>query len=164
MDFMETRQEVAVGTHMLTQFGLATGVRASLGHVSVRIPGEPDKFVVKGRGYRLDALNKMRPEDLVVCNLEGELIDGPAIALVDLLGQGPRLEALHDATLDDPSYAFALSRLSTQDLQYAVTGIFRDISRPTYDDKARAQVSKALQTRTPDLQALLTGTDTWTVD
>ncbi len=78
MDFVETRKEVAVGTHMLTQFGLAAGVRASLGHVSVRIPGEPDKFVVKGRGYRLDALNRMRPEDLVVCNLEGELIDGPA--------------------------------------------------------------------------------------
>lgn len=73
----ETRQEVAVGTRMLVDFGLSTGVRASLGHVSVRVPGQPDRFVVKGRGYRLDALNRVREQDLVVCNLEGELVDGP---------------------------------------------------------------------------------------
>ena len=48
--YADTRYEVAVGSHMLVDFGLATGVRASLGHVSVRVPGEPDKFVVKGRG------------------------------------------------------------------------------------------------------------------
>ncbi|HEV2781941.1 MAG TPA: thiamine pyrophosphate-dependent enzyme, partial [Actinophytocola sp.] len=69
----------------------------------------------------------------------------------------------HDVTMDDPSYAFALSRLSTQDLSYTVTGIFRQVSRPTYDDKARAQVARARETRPPDLQALLRGRDTWTV-
>jgi ribulose-5-phosphate 4-epimerase/fuculose-1-phosphate aldolase len=73
----ETRVQTAVGTRMLVDFGLATGVRASLGHVSVRVPGEPDKFVVKGRGYRLDAIDRMRAEDLVVCNLEGELVESP---------------------------------------------------------------------------------------
>jgi ribulose-5-phosphate 4-epimerase/fuculose-1-phosphate aldolase len=78
MPFEETRKEVAVGTHMLTDFGLSAGVRASLGHVSVRVPGDPNKFVVKGRGYRLDALSHIRPEDLVVCDLEGNLVDGPA--------------------------------------------------------------------------------------
>jgi ribulose-5-phosphate 4-epimerase/fuculose-1-phosphate aldolase len=73
----ETRREVAVGTHLLVDFGLATGVRASLGHVSLRLPTEPDRFVVKGRGYRLDTLARMRPEDLVVCDLEANLVDGP---------------------------------------------------------------------------------------
>jgi ribulose-5-phosphate 4-epimerase/fuculose-1-phosphate aldolase len=73
----QTRQEVAVGTRMLVDFGLSAGVRASLGHVSVRVPGQPDRFVVKGRGYRLDALNRIRAQDLVVCNLEGELVEGP---------------------------------------------------------------------------------------
>src|SRR6266567_3926794 len=71
----ETRVETAVGSRMLVDFGLSTGVRASLGHVSVRVPGEPDHFVVKGRGYRLDAIDRMRAEDLVVCNLEGELVE-----------------------------------------------------------------------------------------
>src|SRR5207248_2913982 len=34
---------------------------------------------------------------------------------------------------------------------------------PTYDDGARAQVEQAREARTPDLQALLRGKDTWTV-
>jgi len=70
---------------------------------------------------------------------------------------------VHDANLHDPSYAFALSRLSTQDLSHTVTGIFRNVTRPTYDDTARAQVDAARTRRAGDLQALLRGTDTWTV-
>jgi ribulose-5-phosphate 4-epimerase/fuculose-1-phosphate aldolase len=77
-ELAETRQQVAVGTRMLVDFGLSTGVRASLGHVSVRVPGSPNTFVVKGRGYRLDTLARMRPEDFVVCDLDGNLVDGPA--------------------------------------------------------------------------------------
>jgi 2-oxoglutarate ferredoxin oxidoreductase subunit beta len=76
---------------------------------------------------------------------------------------GEEAVIVHDATVDDPAYAFALSRLSTQDLQHTVTGIFRAVSRPTYDDLAREQVREATERRAPDLQALLTGKDTWTV-
>jgi 2-oxoglutarate ferredoxin oxidoreductase subunit beta len=70
---------------------------------------------------------------------------------------------VHDTTLDDPAYAFALSRLSTQDLGHVVTGIYRQTTRPTYDDAARAQTTAAAQTQPPNLQALLNGNDTWTV-
>ncbi len=70
---------------------------------------------------------------------------------------------VHDATIDDPSYAFALSRLSTQDLTHTVTGIYRNITRPTYDDQARQQVATATETKAPDLASLLRGGDTWTV-
>ena len=69
--------EAAIGNRMLAEFGLATGVRASLGHVSMRVPGDPNLFVVKGRGYRMDVLARMRPEDMVVCDLEGNWVDGP---------------------------------------------------------------------------------------
>jgi 2-oxoglutarate/2-oxoacid ferredoxin oxidoreductase subunit beta len=69
----------------------------------------------------------------------------------------------HDATLDDPTYAFALSRLSTQDLTHTVTGIFRNVNRTTYDDAARAQLDAARQKRSADLRTLLHGNDTWTV-
>jgi 2-oxoglutarate ferredoxin oxidoreductase subunit beta len=74
---------------------------------------------------------------------------------------------VHDAQLQDPAYAFALSRLSDQNLEHMVMGIFRQVSRPTYDDAARAQVSLAKDTKahhTAALQALLRGPDTWTVD
>jgi 2-oxoglutarate ferredoxin oxidoreductase subunit beta len=72
---------------------------------------------------------------------------------------------VHDAT--DHELAFALSRLSDQDLMHAVTGIFRNVDRATYDDAARAQVQRAVDTAKTrggsDLQTLLRGRDTWTV-
>jgi hypothetical protein len=54
---------------------LAAGVRASLGHVSMRVPGDPHLFVVKGRGYRVDVLSRLRPADMVVCDLQGNWVD-----------------------------------------------------------------------------------------
>jgi 2-oxoglutarate/2-oxoacid ferredoxin oxidoreductase subunit beta len=69
---------------------------------------------------------------------------------------------VHDATLDDPSYAFALSRLGSHDLDHTLVGVFRSVQRPTYDDLARAQVSQA-KTKAADLTSLLRGKDTWTV-
>jgi ribulose-5-phosphate 4-epimerase/fuculose-1-phosphate aldolase len=62
---------------MLSTLGLASGVLASLGHASMRIPSQPDRFVVKGRGYEVDALAAMRPEHMVLCDLNGYKIDGP---------------------------------------------------------------------------------------
>jgi 2-oxoglutarate ferredoxin oxidoreductase subunit beta len=74
---------------------------------------------------------------------------------------------VHDATAEDPSYAFALSRLSDQELEHTVMGVFRQVRRPTYDDGARAQVRDAREATAHDaaaLQSLLRGRDTWTVD
>jgi 2-oxoglutarate/2-oxoacid ferredoxin oxidoreductase subunit beta len=68
---------------------------------------------------------------------------------------------VHDE--NDLQLAFALSRLSDQDLTHTVTGVFRKVSRATYDDGARAQVASARNGHAPDLAALLRGKDTWTV-
>ncbi len=69
---------------------------------------------------------------------------------------------VHDQA--DHNLAFALSRLSDQDLTHTVTGIFRRVARPSYDDLARAQVAQAREAKPDaDLQALLNGRDTWTV-
>src|SRR5215212_6122012 len=73
----DIKYEVAVANRILAAMGLATGVLASLGHVSMRLPSDPDKFIVKGRGYALDALSEMRPEDMIVCDREGFKLDGP---------------------------------------------------------------------------------------
>ncbi|MFC4856897.1 2-oxoacid:ferredoxin oxidoreductase subunit beta, partial [Actinophytocola glycyrrhizae] len=54
-------------------------------------------------------------------------------------------------------------RLSTQDLTHTVTGIYRNVERPTYDDQARQQVATAVETKPADLRSLLRGGDTWTV-
>ncbi|HET7664689.1 MAG TPA: 2-oxoacid:ferredoxin oxidoreductase subunit beta [Mycobacterium sp.] len=74
---------------------------------------------------------------------------------------------VHNANVDDPAYAFALSRLSEQNLEHMVMGIFRQVSKPTYDDSARRQAASAREAKAHDtaaLQSLLRGKDTWTVD
>ena len=73
----EVKYEVAVANRVLSELGLATGFRASLGHASLRLPNDPDKFVVKGRGYTVDALPTMRPQDMIVVDIEGHKVDGP---------------------------------------------------------------------------------------
>lgn len=74
---------------------------------------------------------------------------------------------VHDAYREDTEYAHALSRLSDQDLNYTVTGVVRQISRPTYDDGAREQIASAKAQHegkpSADLQNLINGSNTWEV-
>lgn len=74
----ETQREAAIANRVLAEVGLATGATAALGHASMRVPSQPDTFVVKGRGYAIDALTRMRPEDMVVCDLDANKVGGPA--------------------------------------------------------------------------------------
>jgi ribulose-5-phosphate 4-epimerase/fuculose-1-phosphate aldolase len=75
---VDVKRDVAIANRVLWAIGLCTGVTASLGHASLRLPDRPDRFLVKGRGYAMDALAAMRPQDMVTCDLEGNLVDGPA--------------------------------------------------------------------------------------
>jgi L-fuculose-phosphate aldolase len=77
MGFEETKYEVAVANRILEAVGLATGVTVSSGHASLRVPNAQDLFIVKGRGYKNDWLSKMRPKDMIVCDLEGNKVEGP---------------------------------------------------------------------------------------
>ncbi|WP_205862976.1 2-oxoacid:ferredoxin oxidoreductase subunit beta [Planosporangium thailandense] len=74
---------------------------------------------------------------------------------------------VHDARAEDPTTAFALSRLTdASNLDQAPIGIFRSVDRPTYDDLARDQIRTATagQDRFQALAGLLAGGDTWTVE
>jgi ribulose-5-phosphate 4-epimerase/fuculose-1-phosphate aldolase len=75
--YEQVKDQVASANRVLAETGLATGVLAANGHASMRVPGAPEHFVVKGRGYAMDALARMRPRDMVVCDLEGYLVEGP---------------------------------------------------------------------------------------
>ena len=76
---------------------------------------------------------------------------------------------VHDAHASDPSLAFALSRLDEPTMSHVPIGVFRSVSRPTYDDQVREQVGAAVTAgggpaSDDDLAALLAGADTWTVE
>ena len=69
---------------------------------------------------------------------------------------------IHDAYADDPTTAFALSRLTDSGVvRRAAIGIFRQVERPTYDDLSRQQIELAGEA--PSLQSLIDGPDAWEV-
>jgi 2-oxoglutarate/2-oxoacid ferredoxin oxidoreductase subunit beta len=71
---------------------------------------------------------------------------------------------VHDAHDDDPSLAFALSRVTRPNLSMTPIGVFRDVQRPVYDDLMTAQLDQAVaKNGAGDLAALLAGGDTWTI-
>ena len=99
----------------------------------------------------------------------GVVRDGFASLAVREVADLPGGEAdlvIHDAHTEDPAYAFALSRLTDAGvLHRAPIGVFRSVERPAYDDMVRQQITTAQEAQgTGDLQALVTGADTWTVN
>ena len=126
-----------------------------------------------------DVLRKEGAEERVISVRHGEPITFGANGEYCVVQSGFGLEVaktadvpagqivVHDARADNPAYAFALSRLSDQNLDHTVMGVFRQVIRPTYDDAAREQLAASRAAAPHDrsaLQALLRGRDTWTVD
>ncbi len=71
---------------------------------------------------------------------------------------------VHDVERDDPSYAFALSRLDSEDFAHTPIGVFRKVERPSYDALMAAQIETAKADQgIGDLSALLTSGDTWQI-
>jgi 2-oxoglutarate ferredoxin oxidoreductase subunit beta len=70
---------------------------------------------------------------------------------------------VHDSHRENPAYAFALSRLSSQDLRYTPMGVFRSVQKPTYDAMMAEQLDVARTAEPADLDALLIGNDNWVV-
>jgi len=82
----------------------------------------------------------------------------------NVLDHDPRI-VVHDAVTDDLPYAFALSRLSLQVPGCTPMGVFRSVSRPSYDSLMTAQLDAAAEDENVDdaLQDLIEGRDTWSV-
>lgn len=98
-------------------------------------------------GHAAIRLNGWKPETIT--------FDGPT---------PPEGVPVHDETSEDPSWAYLLSRLDHQEGFPAPMGVFRRVRRDTYEDLMTRQIDESRQKQGPgDLQALLTGEDTWTV-
>ena len=71
---------------------------------------------------------------------------------------------VHDATHTEPSLAFALSRVTQGTHGGTPVGVFRNVSRPVYDDLMAEQLETAVAKRgTGDLAELLHSGETWVV-
>ena len=71
---------------------------------------------------------------------------------------------VHNANTLDPSYAFALSRLSGSELVHVPIGVFRDVERAEYGGLVNNQITEAIASQgAGDLAKLLSSGDTWEV-
>ena len=89
--------------------------------------------------------------------------DGQA-TIVDSSTVDPKAILVHDPNRPDPAIAFALSRLSHGPYGPTPLGIFRDVSRPTYEGQMHAQIDAAKEKNGEgDLARLIASQGTWTV-
>jgi 2-oxoglutarate ferredoxin oxidoreductase subunit beta len=86
------------------------------------------------------------------------------LRIVPVADVAPEAIVVHDAHRDDPSLAFALSRLSLVPNGPTPIGIFRSVEKPVSGQELVAQLAaNRANTGTPELDALLHAGDTWTV-
>jgi 2-oxoglutarate ferredoxin oxidoreductase subunit beta len=94
----------------------------------------------------------------VVLNARGET------EIVDVADVGEDRLLVHDEHRDDPSLAFALSRLADTPTVPTPVGVFRDVERPIYEGEVQRQLVGAQEQRGPgDLEALIGSGATWEV-
>jgi 2-oxoglutarate/2-oxoacid ferredoxin oxidoreductase subunit beta len=94
----------------------------------------------------------------VVLNDQGET------EVVDVADVGEDRLLVHDEHRDDPSLAFALSRLADAPTVPTPVGVFRDVERPIYEGEVQRQLVGAAEKRGPgDLAALIGSGATWEV-
>jgi 2-oxoglutarate/2-oxoacid ferredoxin oxidoreductase subunit beta len=107
--------------------------------------GEPIRFGAEGQHG-------------VVLNARGET------EIVDVADVGEDRHLVHDEHRDDPSLAFALSRLADTPTVPTPVGVFRDVERPIYEGEVQRQLAGAQEQRGPgDLAALIGSGATWEV-
>jgi 2-oxoglutarate ferredoxin oxidoreductase subunit beta len=87
-----------------------------------------------------------------------------SVYVAEIAQEGEERLLVHDEHAQEPSLAFALSRLKLGTVGAAPLGIFRDIEAPVYDEQMEGQLVKAAEEKGEgDLRALLHGGDTWSI-
>jgi 2-oxoglutarate ferredoxin oxidoreductase subunit beta len=127
---------------------------------------------LKDPGSRDDYLIRLEHGQPITFGKDGEwAVTHPpgafGLSVVPTASVAPGEIVTHDQAVQDPAYAFALSRLPQLDLRNTPIGVFRNVDRPAYDDLVRDQITTAVAKRggTPDeaLAGLLNSGDTWTI-
>jgi 2-oxoglutarate/2-oxoacid ferredoxin oxidoreductase subunit beta len=129
---------------------------------------------LKDAGTRDDYLIRLEHGQPITFGKDGQFCvthppGGFGLEVRDTASVSPGEIVVHDAGVAEPAYAFALSRLPGEDLRNTPIGVFRNVSRPSYDNLVQSQLeaakAKASGSGTPDeqLAGLLTSGDTWTI-
>jgi 2-oxoglutarate ferredoxin oxidoreductase subunit beta len=126
--------------------------------------GAFDGIVAKDQ--RAEMLINLRHGEPIVFGDEGQhgvIIEDGEARIVEVASVGLDRIAVHDEHREDPSFAFALSRLSWGPVMPTPIGIFRDVERPVYEHEVARQLAAAQEGGSADLDALLGAGNTWDV-
>ena len=95
------------------------------------------------RARRADPLRRRRASAASMMGADGQL------RLVEVADVGEDAILVHDAERADPSLAFALARLSTDDHSPTPFGIFRDVERQEYASAIGSQLAAGVRAQGP---------------
>ncbi|MDX1691368.1 MAG: 2-oxoacid:ferredoxin oxidoreductase subunit beta [Acidimicrobiia bacterium] len=96
---------------------------------------------------------------------KGIVVRNGEATIVDVADVGLDAIHVHDEHREDPTVAFALSRLSHGPYGPTPVGVFRDVRRPVYEHELSQQILDAVHDRGPgDMGDLVASTGSWTVD
>jgi len=127
-------------------FEKVTGKEARADNLISLVHGQPIRFGKNG-------------EKGVVADRYGRL------SIVDVAEVGEDALLVHDETIEDPSLAFALSRLARGPFEPTPIGIFRAVSKPDYGSMMADQIEMVRgQKGQGELAKLLSSGSTWTVE
>ncbi len=88
-----------------------------------------------------------------------------SLEIVEVEATGEEELLVHDAHRENPALAFSLAQLSHQPTGPTPIGVFRDVRRPVYGEAMDRQLEMTVEKiGRGDLQTLLHGGDTWTVE
>jgi 2-oxoglutarate ferredoxin oxidoreductase subunit beta len=127
---------------------------------------------LKDAGTRDDYLIRLEHGQPITFGKDGQFCvvhppGGFGLEVRETAAVAPGEIVVHDAGVTEPAYAFALSRLPGIDLRNTPIGVFRNVSRPSYDNLVQSQLetatAKATGTPEEQLAGLLTSGDTWTI-
>ena len=128
--------------------GAFEGITSKANRTDMLIPlehGQPIRFGADG-------------ERGVVADAQGRA------SIVNVADVGEDALLIHDETRDDPSLAFALSRLAKGPSMPTPVGVFRAVERPEYGAETNRQLAAAQERKGPgDLAELLSSGATWQV-
>jgi 2-oxoglutarate ferredoxin oxidoreductase subunit beta len=94
----------------------------------------------------------------------GVIFEDGSARVVEVADVGEDRLVVHDEHRQDPSLAFALSRLADGPTTPTPIGVFRDVERPHYGALVNQQLVAAAERKGPgDLAQLLASGSTWTV-
>ncbi len=120
---------------------------------------------VKDPASKEGSLLQMRHGEPIKSSKFGVIREGSTLKIVDINTVDESALLIHDAHDPDPSYAFALSRLSGSDLEHVPVGVFRSVERDGYSKLVHDQLDQIAATQgVGNLENLLSGEDTWVVD